>query len=66
MTRLVCLFSTDQQVDWVLPAAGPEREAGERQEEIGQETTVHASGIFGNLLSLSLMVQKSTFSITFL
>lgn len=44
---------TDQQADRVLPAAGPQREAGERPEEVGQETTVHAIGILGTLLPLS-------------
>lgn len=48
-----CLFSTDQQADRVLPAAGPQREAGQRQEEAGPETTVHASGILGTPLLLS-------------
>ena len=47
------LFPTDQQADRVLPAAGPPREAGERQEEAGQEKTVHASGFLGTLLPLS-------------
>lgn len=47
------LFPTDQQVDRVLPAAGPQREAGQRQKEAGQETTVHASGLLGTLLPLS-------------
>lgn len=47
------LCPTDQQADRVLPAAGPQREAGERQEEAGQETTVHASGILGTLLPLN-------------
>lgn len=37
----------DQQAAWVLPAAGPEREAGERQEEDGTKTSVHASGVLG-------------------
>lgn len=47
------MFPADQQTDRVLPAVGSPREAGERQEEIGQETTVHAFSILGNLLPLS-------------
>lgn len=41
------LFLTDKQADWILPAAGTQREAGKRPEETGQETTVHASGVLG-------------------
>lgn len=53
------LLPTDQQAGWVLPTAGPPGEAGERQEEVGQEKTMHASGILGTLLPLSPTVQKS-------
>lgn len=49
-----CLFAADQQADWVLPAAGPPREAGERQEEDGQETAVHAPGVLGMLVVASV------------
>lgn len=38
---------SDQQTDRVLSAAGPEGEAGERQEEIGQEAALHATGFLG-------------------
>lgn len=60
MTKPLTIFlcSTDQQADWVLPAVGPTGETGERQEEIGQETTVHASSILGILLPLRATVQK--------
>lgn len=46
------LFFTDQQADRILPAVGTQREAGKRPEETGQETTVHASGVLGTLLTL--------------
>ena len=52
-------FFADQQADRVLPAAGSPREAGERQEEVGQETTVHATGILGILLPQNPTVQMS-------
>lgn len=50
MMCFVRYFFTDQQVDWVLPAAGAQREAGERSEEACQKTTVHASGLLGTVL----------------
>lgn len=50
--RMTFLFyGTDQQADWVLPAAGPPREAGERQEEDGPEATVHAPRLLGTTVS---------------
>lgn len=65
------LSPTDQQADWVLPATGPPREAGERQEEVGQETTVHAFGVFGTLLQykhiyfLAIKCQRAFVSVLF-
>lgn len=50
MMCFVRYFFTDQQVDWVLPAAGAQRKAGERSEEACQKTTVHASGLLGTVL----------------
>lgn len=52
------LFSTDHQAGRVLPAAGPSREAGEGQEEAGQEATVHAPRLLGTLLSLSTILSS--------
>lgn len=54
-------FATDLQADWVLPAARPPREAGERQEEAGKETTVHAPGILGTLLPLRETLSRNSF-----
>lgn len=68
-SNIIFLLFTDQQVDRILPAAGAQREAGKRSEEAGQETTVHASGVLGTVLPLSLTRHSHMFhiySLTFL